>query len=100
MTSEGSYGGFLLPAQALNLNGLVAVISLDFLTLEHYVLIHLAHHHHFLVRRLWTFHLRLIRTSQINFIQLKIVGWVIERDVLAAGKNLVTTMLFIPLRDG
>src|SRR6185369_12278689 len=51
-------------------------------------------------RRLWTFHLRLVRPGQVDFVQDQTVRLVSHRHVLAAGENLVTAVLLIPLRDG
>src|SRR5258708_5955203 len=46
--------------------------------------------------RLWSFHLRLVWPSQVNWVENEIVDLLIQFDFLTAGKNLVTTVLFIP----
>src|SRR6185436_2368515 len=91
---------FLLfvPGQSLDLNWLVGFLGVELL-LQHHFLVKLAHHDGFFMRSLRSLHLRLVRPRQINFIQNQTVARLSELDILATGKNLVSAMLLIPLRD-
>src|SRR6185369_2952411 len=70
------------------------------LRLQYHFLVKLTHHDGFLVGRLRSFHLRLVRTRQIHFVQFQTVRTVGHVDVFAAREDLVPAMLLIPLRDG
>src|SRR5712692_9676779 len=63
-------------------------------------MVKLSHHYLLLVRGLRPFHLRFVRSRQIDLIQDQLVSHVRQRNILAAGKDLVTAMLLVPLRNG
>src|SRR5437879_6365047 len=63
-------------------------------------MVKLSHHYLLFVCGLRPFHLRFVRPCQINFIEHQVVSSLGQRNVLAASKDLVTTMLFIPFCHG
>src|SRR5437660_253837 len=63
-------------------------------------MVKLSHHYLLFVRGLRPFHLRFVWPRQIDLVQDQLVSRVRQRNILATGKDLVTAMLVVPLRDG